>query len=47
MYGREELYTLGFGRHAFGSRKRSCEDNIKVDLKEIRWEKGVDPHDSG
>jgi hypothetical protein len=36
----EKRYTLGFGSHAFGSRKRRCEDNIKMELKEIRWERG-------
>jgi len=33
VHGREEIYTLGFGRHAFGSRKRRCGDNIKMELK--------------
>jgi len=33
VHSREEIYTVGFGRHACGSRKRSCEDNIKVELK--------------
>ena len=33
VHGREETCTLGFGRHAFGSRRRRCEDNIKRILK--------------
>jgi len=36
VLGREEIHTLGFGSHAFGSRKRRCEDNIKMELKEIK-----------
>jgi hypothetical protein len=39
VHGREEICIQGSGREAFGTPKSRCQDNIKMELKEIGWKR--------
>jgi hypothetical protein len=51
-YGGEERYIQGLmgkpeGRRPLGRPRRRWEDNIKMDLREVGWEHGLDQSGSG